>query len=390
MIRKLGVVLYCLLQLWLSSAHAQAPVTNFSATPTSGCGPLSVQFTDNSTNNPVFWSWDFGNGQTSSLQNPAVQYAAAGTYTVTLITRNASGSDAMRKTGYITVYPYPQASFTSNSQLACAPTNIQFNDNSTPGSGSITSYLWNFGDGTTSNQQSPAHAYPQPGYYNVSLTVQNSGGCSNTTGINRYLRVVDGIQPNFVFNQSSTSCTAPFTGTLLNQTAGPGTLTYNWTLANGATPANSTATNPTVTFPTDGTYNVTLQVSSTFGCTAQITDPVNLSDNSAIINGPTTVCVNTPATFSNGSTPTPPSFTWSFGDGTTSNAPSPSKTFTTVGTSSVTLTNNYAGCTTTRTDPITVINPPTPTFTATNTSSCKAPLTVNFTDHSTPTPTSWL
>jgi gliding motility-associated-like protein len=388
--RKLGLVLYCLLQLWLSGAHAQAPVTNFSATPTSGCGPLSVLFTDNSTNNPVFWSWDFGNGQTSSSQNPLATYAAAGTYTVTLITRNASGSDAMRKTGYITVYPYPQASFTSNSTLACAPTNIQFIDNSTPGSGSITSYLWDFGDGTTANQAAPAHAYSQPGYYSVSLTVQNSGGCSNKAGVARYLRVVDGIQPNFVFNQSSASCVAPFTGTLLNQTAGPGTLTYNWTIANGATPANSTATSPAITFPSDGTYNVTLQVSSTFGCSAQITDTLKLSDNSAVINGPTTVCVNTPATFSNGSTPTPPSFTWTFGDGTTSNAPSPAKTFTTTGPSSVTLVNKYAGCTTTATEPITVINPPTPAFTATNTSSCKAPLTVSFTDHSTPTPSTWL
>ena len=388
--RKLGLVLYCLLQLWLSGAQAQAPVTNFSATPTSGCGPLSVLFTDNSTNNPFFWNWDFGNGQQSSSQNPVVTYAAAGTYTVTLITRNTSGSDALRKTGYITVYPYPQAAFTSNSTLACAPTNIQFTDNSTPGSGSITSYLWDFGDGTTSNQQSPAHAYPQPGYYGVSLTVQNSGGCSNTAGAARYLRVVDGIQPNFVFNQSSAYCVAPFTGTLLNQTAGPGTLTYNWTIANGATPANSTAVSPIITFPSDGTYNVTLQVSSTFGCSAQIMDPLILSDNSAIINGPTTVCVNTPATFSNGSTPAPPSFTWTFGDGTTSNAPSPAKTFTTTGTSSVTLVNKYAGCTTTATEPITVINPPTPAFTATNTSSCKAPLTVSFTDHSTPIPSSWL
>ncbi len=389
--RKLGLVLYCLLQLWLSSAQAQAPVTNFSASPTSGCGPLVVQFTDNSTNNPVFWNWDFGNGQQSSSQNPVVTYAAAGTYTVTLITRNSSGSDAMRKTGYITVYPYPLASFTSNYMLACAPANIQFTDNSTPGQGSITSWTWAFSDGTASNQQNPSHTFSQPGYYGVSLTVVNSGGCSNTIGGgSRYLRIVDGIQPNFVFNQSSASCVAPFTGTLLNQTAGPGTLTYNWTIANGATPANSTATNPAVTFPSDGTYNVTLQVSSTYGCTAQITDPVNLTDNSAIINGPTTVCVNTPATFSNGSTPTPPSFTWSFGDGTISNAPSPSKTFTTTGTSSVTLTNKYAGCTTTATEPITVINPPIPTFTATNASSCKAPLTVSFTDHSIPTPGSWL
>ena len=376
--------------MWLPSAHAQAPVTNFSASPTSGCGPLGVQFTDQSTNNPTFWSWDFGNGQTSSLQNPAVTYITAGTYTVTLITRNTSGSDATRKTGYITVYPYPQAAFTSSYKLACAPANVQFTDNSTPGQGSITSWTWAFGDGTSSNQQNPSHSYSQPGYYTVSLTVVNSGGCSNTASAVRYLRVVDGIQPNFVFNQSSTSCAAPFTGTLLNQTAGPGTLSYNWTIANGATPASSTAASPVVTFPNVGTYNVTLQVSSTYGCSQSITEPLIFSNSNAIINGPTTVCVNTPATFTNGSTPTPPSVAWTFGDGATSNAPSPSHSWSATGTSTIKLVNKYAGCADSVTDPITVINPPTPAFTATHTSACKAPLTVNFTDQTTPIPTSWL
>jgi gliding motility-associated-like protein len=379
-----------LLQLWLSSAHAQAPVTNFSATPTSGCGPLYVQFTDQSTGSPIFWSWDFGNGQTSSLQNPVVAYTTAGTFTVTLITRNTSGSDAMRKTGYITVYPYPQASFTSNYTLACAPANIQFTDNSTPGQGSITSWTWTFSDGTVSNQQNPSHTFSQPGYYGVSLTVVNSGGCSNTAAGSRYLRVVDGIQPNFEFNQSSTACAAPFSGTLLNQTAGPGTLTYNWTIANGAIPATSTAASPTVTFPNNGTYNVTLQVSSSYGCSQSITQPLTFSNSNAIINGPSTVCVNTPATFTNGSAPTPPSVAWTFGDGTGSNAPSPSKTWSAIGTYPLKLVNKYADCADSVIDPITVINPPTPAFTATPTAACKAPLTVNFTDQTTPAATSWL
>jgi gliding motility-associated-like protein len=379
-----------LLQLWLSSAHAQAPVTNFSATPTSGCGPLYVQFTDQSTGNPIFWSWDFGNGQTSSLQNPAVAYTTAGTFTVTLITRNTSGSDAIRKTGYITVYPYPQANFTSNYTLACSPANVQFTDISTPGQGSITSWTWAFSDGTVSNQQNPSHTFSQPGYYNVSLTVVNSGGCSNATTASRYLRVVDGIQPNFEFNQSSTACAAPFSGTLLNQTAGPGNLTYNWTIANGATPATSTAASPAVTFPNNGTYNITLQVSSSYGCSQSITQPLTFSNSNAIINGPSTVCVNTPATFTNGSAPIPPSIAWTFGDGTGSNAPSPSKTWTAIGTYPLKLVNKYADCADSVIDPITVINPPTPAFTATHTASCKAPLTVNFTDQTTPAATSWL
>ena len=300
MIRKLGVAFYCLLQLWLSSAHAQAPVTNFSATPTAGCGPLGVTFTDQSTNNPTFWSWDFGNGQTSSLQNPAVTYATAGSYTVTLIARNASGADVMRKTNFITVYPFPQASFVSNTAQACAPASIQFTDNSTPGQGTIVSWNWIFGDGSTSTQQNPSHSYTQPGYYSVALTVQNSSGCSNSVSNARFLRIINGIQPNFVFNQSSTACSAPFVGTLLNQTAGPGTLSYNWTIGNGATPAGSTAESPAITFPTDGTYSINLQVASSFGCTASIQQPLTFSNTTAIIKAPATTCVNSPTIFSDG------------------------------------------------------------------------------------------
>jgi subtilisin family serine protease len=80
-----------------------APVANFSGTPTSGTAPLTVNFTDLSTNSPTSWSWTFGDGGTSTAQNPSRVYAAAGSYTVTLTATNAAGSDGETKTGYITV-----------------------------------------------------------------------------------------------------------------------------------------------------------------------------------------------------------------------------------------------------------------------------------------------
>ncbi|HEV9037547.1 MAG TPA: PKD domain-containing protein [Puia sp.] len=154
---RLLIASCCLCLLGFSHARAQAPGTDFSANPTAGCGPLTVQFKDISTNGPLYWSWDFGNGITSSIQNPTATYSTPGTYTVTLIARNKNGSNAMRKTDYITVYPFPIPKFTSNLTLACAPAGVQFLDQSTPGQGGITNWAWDFGDGTTSNSQNPSH-----------------------------------------------------------------------------------------------------------------------------------------------------------------------------------------------------------------------------------------
>jgi len=81
------------------------PVAAFHATPLSGVAPLQVQFTDDSTNTPTSWIWDFGAGILSDLQNPLVTYLGAGTYTVKLIATNAAGSDQETKTDYITVAP---------------------------------------------------------------------------------------------------------------------------------------------------------------------------------------------------------------------------------------------------------------------------------------------
>jgi PKD repeat protein len=79
------------------------PVANFSGTPNAGNEPLTVAFTDSSTNTPTSWLWDFGDLGSSILQNPSHIYAADGVYTVKLTATNAGGSDDETKVGYITV-----------------------------------------------------------------------------------------------------------------------------------------------------------------------------------------------------------------------------------------------------------------------------------------------
>jgi len=87
----------------VGDAQPAAPTADFTATPTSGAYPLAVQFTDQSGGQPTSWSWDFGDGMTSTAQNPAHTYAAAGTYTVSLTAANGVGSDTLTRTDFITV-----------------------------------------------------------------------------------------------------------------------------------------------------------------------------------------------------------------------------------------------------------------------------------------------
>jgi gliding motility-associated-like protein len=373
----------CLFGLIWQKAAAQVPVPDFSANVTSGCGPLAVHFQDLSTGTPIYWEWDFGNGQISSLQNPGVTYNSPGTYTVTLIVRNASGTNSIRKTNYISVYPYPTVSFTSNlSQgLACSPANVQFTDQSTPGQGSISSWLWNFGDGTTSTQQNPVHSYTQAGYYNVGLTVSNSQGCSNGSIATRFIRIIPGIQVNFTSSQTSASCNAPYTLSFLNQTSGPGNLSYAWNLGNGSSPSTSTQTNPSVTYSSNTSVTVTLKAVSDLGCSADTQELVSMPTGNAVITAPASACTNVPVNFINGSSPSPLSNTWDFGDGTNSPAANPSKTYTTPGTYTVKLVNSYAACSDSITTPIQIVNVAVPVFSADKTTACQSPFTVNFTDH---------
>src|ERR1700721_2306935 len=93
--RKRLFLLLCLFLAAGMGVKAQVPVPDFSASPSSGCGPLNVFFKDLSTGSPNYWEWDFGNGQISSLQNPVATYTTSGVYTVTLIVRNQNGANSI-------------------------------------------------------------------------------------------------------------------------------------------------------------------------------------------------------------------------------------------------------------------------------------------------------
>ncbi|MGC9361430.1 MAG: PKD domain-containing protein [Candidatus Syntrophosphaera sp.] len=173
------------------------PVADFSADVTSGYEPLAVHFTDESVagcGTITSWSWNFGDGGTSTQQNPQHTYQNAGVYDVTLtVTNSSSLSDDLVRHDYITVLEVnsPEAAFTANVTSGTAPLTVQFTDLSIPGSGGITDWFWRFGDGGTSTQQNPQHTYQSAGIYDVRLTVTNSFDLTSTVTHYDYITVED-------------------------------------------------------------------------------------------------------------------------------------------------------------------------------------------------------
>ncbi|NML20648.1 PKD domain-containing protein [Pseudoflavitalea sp. G-6-1-2] len=371
----------------MQHAAAQAPVAAFTSDKQSGCAPLRVSFRDQSTGDPKYWSWDFGNGEFSNLQNPSVNFAP-GTWTVTLTVRNGSGANAVTKTDYITVNTSPTANFTqaaAPNNIFCTPGTVQFRDLSTPSPGStISQWHWDFGDGTTSDQPNPPKTYTDPGFYTVSLKVTSSTGCEASRGAARYIRIVSGITPGFTFSDPGT-CRPPFKVTFNNQTSGPGKLTYQWDLGNGVT---STDINPATTYTTAGNYTITLIVKSEYGCETRMQKTISLTGVATNYNAPAAACLNTPVTFTNASAQTPVSTFWNFGDGSTADGTDATHAFTAPGTYQVKMINQYAVCKDSITKSISVNAEPVVNFSAPVTGACKPNLTVNFADAS-PGATDW-
>ncbi|AEW01728.1 hypothetical protein A4D02_06905 [Niastella koreensis] len=357
------------------------------SSPASGCAPLGVTFKDLTTGSPKFWNWDFGNGTLSNAQNPTIIFDQPGTYTVTLVVRNDDGTNGITKTNYITVYPSPAAAFSANYTTGCIPVNVQFTDKSTAPNGSIVAWQWDFGDGGTSTAQNPAHTYNVAGFYNVTLIATSSSGCKGTASYGRYIRIVAGVTADFTNTKPST-CQGPYTINFTNQSSGPGNMTFQWNLGNGSTP---TTTNPSTTYATTGTYNVTLTATSEFGCSGTITKPVTLSGPVTDIKVADSPCQNTKVSFINNSTVKPQKTLWDFGNGAQSTNTDDNTIYPTAGSYTVKLYNNYAGCKDSAIKVIFIKPSPVINFTATNATACKPPLTVTFQDASPPpaTITKW-
>lgn len=179
------------------------PIARFTADPVSGTAPLRVGFLDRSTGSPTSWEWDFGDGNSSTEQNPVHVYRAPGTYTVRLDAVNERGSNMERKVYYITVnsaYQPPGAAFAVNPPTSAQPSTVEFFDRST---GPPSSWEWDFGDGAGSDLQNPVHTYPGAGTFIVTLRVINSEGNSSISGWVSFGTPSSSPGPHTTFGSSS-------------------------------------------------------------------------------------------------------------------------------------------------------------------------------------------
>jgi PKD repeat protein len=235
------------------------PEADFIGKPTCGKVPLTIKFNDTSKGNPTNWLWNFGDGSNSTVQNPVHIYVKSGKFTVSLRVTNAGGDDTKTARDYIIVNPVspPDANFVGKPTIGKLPLSVEFNDTST---GNPTSWLWNFGDGTTSTIQHPFHVYSVAGKYTVSLKVTNIAG-DDTKTVHDYITVRSVSPPDASFIGQPVQGNPPL-NVIFRDTSSGSPTNWRWDFGDGS---NSTIQNPVHTYPAPGKFTVSLVASNAGG-----------------------------------------------------------------------------------------------------------------------------
>lgn len=302
----------------------------------------------------ITYLWSFGDGMTSTDENPVHVYPGDGTYLVDLTVTNQCGSESYSQ--FITIVTRPIPDFVANLTQGCAPLEVEFQDLS---SSNTTNWLWTFPGGVpaTSTQQNPIVQYSTPGSYDVILTASNSAG-SNTLTRTKYITVLSAPDPAFDF-------TVKIDSVFFNTLGTPDSV--HWDFGDGAT---SNQLDPVHVYSTEGTFNVTLQAFASCGDSMMTQDVVvvflpeaefGVSDQEG--------CATFTVDFNEQASANATSFNWSFPGGTPSSSmdENPTVSYDQPGTYSVTLiVGNSAGSDTlTKSNYITVLSAPIADFTAT-------------------------
>jgi PKD repeat protein/subtilisin family serine protease len=230
----------------------------FTASPTVGVAPLTVDFTNTSTGDFDTCAWTFGDGGTSAdCNDPSHIYNSGGVYTVTLTVSGPGGTDTETKVDYITIYQPPTAQFSGDPTSGPSSLAVSFTNLST---GDFDACAWTFGDGGTSSEcNDPGHTYTAAGVYTVTLTVSGLGGSDTETKV-EYITVYQ--PPTAEFSADPTSGPASLAVSFTNLSTGDFD-TCAWTFGDGGSSAD--CNDPGHTYTAAGVYTVTLTVSGLGG-----------------------------------------------------------------------------------------------------------------------------
>ena len=324
------------------------PIASFT-TSGNGCSvPFAVTFNNTSTTGAgINYNWNFGNGQTSTLQNPAsITYNANGNYDLELIVTNSVTGCVDTTNQTIVVSDF--AAGINAPLTGCVDQVVAITDGTTVG---VNTWSWTSGDGQVSNVQNPSFSYAIPGTYTITLVANNSvSGCSDNVTQNITINPIS--TPSFT--ALPTSGCAPLQVTYTN-TSGAGS--FLWDFGAGLT---SILSNPLpVTYNANGIFDVSLTMTDANGCisTTVFSNMITVAPPAAnfssdFVNG----CAPLSVQFSDLSTSSNPisdpitSWLWSFGDGTTFNGQNPPSHIYGLGTFDVSLTiTTQSGCTNTLT-----------------------------------------
>lgn len=368
-------------ELYAAGAGNVPPIANFTHTTSN----LTVTFADASSDSDGTIAsrvWNFGDSTTSTATNPAKTYASGGTYSVTLsVTDNAGSMNSVTKS--ITVGTPPNTAPTANFSFMTNGLTASFMDGSSDSDGTIVSRTWNFGDGTTSTATNPGKTYAAAGTYTVSLTVTDNGGATHTKTTTVTV-VSSGCGGTVLCNGvAATGLAAAAGGTSATYTLAvpAGATNLRFVTAGGAGDADlyvkfgsapttssydcrpyvgGSAETCNIASAQAGTYYVVLRAYSAFSGVS-LTGSYTAGGSNIVPTANFTFATSgLTATFTDSSTDvdgTIASRAWAFGDGTTSTATNPSKTYSIPGTYTVSLTvTDDGGATQTKTLPVEVFS----------------------------------
>jgi PKD repeat protein len=295
------------------------PAANFTATPRDACAFTSINFSDLSTGTVTSWQWLFGDGGSSTLQNPTYEYQDTGYFDVTLIVCNEGCCDTLKFENYIHINP-PIAAY--DVAFDCAkPFERVFTDQSV----GADEWLWNFGDGNTATTASPTHTYTATGAYNVNLFVKNNTtGCTSTKNIT--VTIVD-EKAAFTASDTIVCKYEPIifspAGTMPNSNI----TTYEWTYGDGNAGNTAPASHA---YQQAGVYTVQLIITDILGCKDTLAKNLHIrvdGPTAAFTPGITSTCLLSAVPFTDNSTTDGlhpiQTWIWNYGDGTTDTLTAP-------------------------------------------------------------------